>query len=328
MHIGWFHFRTDVGFVGGHRVDERLKSPVSVKASGGSLTRVVLALALPAMAGSNAVPAAHCQILHASGSRPSFEVATIKPSKPDETVSGMRFSDGGRVFLTSNATLRDLIQEGYNVKATSQIAGATGWMTTEKFDLAARLEDADAARLASLPMDEKIQQIRLMVQSLLADRFRLKLESSTRQSSFFTLLEAKGGAKLRPSVMAAADPNGINVPHPVAGPSLVRKGAGKLEAAGVSMPLLADTLSRMPELGGEGGFTIGDLVVDKTGLTGSYDWSLSWTPVNREGGDPAPETAGPSLFTAVREQLGLRLERTKGTVEVLVIEHVERPTAN
>ena len=272
--------------------------------------------------------AAGGQILHASGPRPSFEVATIKPSNPDETVSGMRFSDGGHVFVTTNATLRDLMQEGYNVKSTSQIVGATGWMTTEKFDVEARLEDTAFKQLASLAMDGKIDQIRLMVQSLLAERFGLKLDSSTRTSSFFSLVQAKGGSKLRPTAMAPADPNGINVPHPVSGPTLARKGAGELEATGVSMALLADTLSRMPELGSEGGFTIGDLVVDKTGLMGSYDWSLRWAAMRQAGGEVEQDTSRPSLFTAVQEQLGLKLERTKGPVEVLVIQNVHRPSAN
>ena len=265
------------------------------------------------------------QILHATGPRPAFEVATIKPSKPDETVSGMRFSEGGHVFVTTNATLRDLIQEGYNVKSTSQILGASGWMTTEKFDVEARLEDADFTHLADMAMEMKIDQIRLMVQSLLAERFGLKLDSSTRTSSFFELVQARGGSKLRPSVMAPADPNGINVVHPVAGPTLARKGRGKLEATGVSMALLDDTISRMPELGADGGFTIGDLVVDKTGLTGSFDWSLNWTPA---GSDAEQDASGPSLFTALQEQLGLKLQRTKGPVEVLVIQHVDRPSAN
>ena len=274
-------------------------------------------------------PLAQGQILHATAPRPAFEVATLKPSKPDETVSGMGFSDGGHVFVTTNATLRDLIQEGYNVKSTNQIVGATGWMVTKKFDVQARLEGGEFERLATLPMGEKIQQVRLMVQTLLEERFSLKLSSSTRQTSYFSLQQVKEGSKLRPTAMAPADVDVIKGPHLVVGPKLVRPGVGKLEATGVSMALLADTLSRMPELGGEGGFTIGDLLVDKTGLLGSYDWTLSWTPSDQAtGSDAAQEVNGPNLFTALREQIGLRLERTKGTVEVLVIDHVERPSAN
>ena len=273
---------------------------------------------------------AQAQILHATGPRPSFQVATIKPSKPDETVSGMRFSDGGRGFVTTNATLRDLIQEAYNVKSTNQIIGAGGWMTSEKFDIEARLEDAEFSLLAAMPMEQKIDQIRLMVQSLLRERFALSLDESTRQSTFFLLVQAKGGSRLRPSLMAPLDPDGIKVPHPVTGPTLLRKGPGKIEAAGVSMALLSDTLARMPELGGEGGFTIGDLVVDKTGFTGSYDWSLNWTPLvlSQSGDEGVQNNGAPALFTAVQEQLGLKLGKTKGPVEVLVITHVEKPTAN
>ena len=274
-----------------------------------------------------AAPLAGAQILHASGPRPAFEVATIKPSKPEETVSGMGFRDGGRVFTSTNSTLRDLIQEGYNVKSTNQIVGATGWMTIDKFDVEGRLDDAEFTRMASLPMDEKITRIRLMVQSLLQERFALRLDFATRQSSLFTLVQAKEGSKLRAAAMAPPDPNGVNVAHPVDGPRLQRQRAGRIEAFGVSTALLADTLSRMPELGGEGGFTMGDLVVDKTGLTGSYDWSLNWTPIDLAGGEAA-DSGGASLFTALREQLGLKLDRTKGTVDVVVIGHVERPSGN
>jgi uncharacterized protein (TIGR03435 family) len=274
-------------------------------------------------------PLAHSQILHASGPRPSFQVATIKPSKPDETRAGMSLSDGGRGFITTNATVRDLIQEAYNVKAANQIVGANGWMTTDKFDIEARLEDSQFAKLANAPIGDKIQQIRLMLQSLLEERFALKLSESTRQSSFFSLVQTKGGSKMKPTAMAPADPNGVNLPHPVMGPSLTRKGPGKFEATGVSIPMLADALSRLSELGATGGFTIGELVVDKTGLPGSYDWSLTWTPDSgNEGGDVAQNANAPSLFTALQEQLGLKLERTKGQVEVLVIDHVERPSAN
>jgi uncharacterized protein (TIGR03435 family) len=273
------------------------------------------------------------QILHATGPRPAFEVATIKPSKPDETRSGMSLADGGRVFLTTNATLRDLIQEAYNVKSADQIIGpsgwATGWATKDKYDIRATLEEAQVARVTAMPMEQQIDQIRLMLQTLLDERFALKLDASTRQSTIFLLVQSKGGSKVKPSAMAAADPTGVNAPHPVTGPSLTRPSAGKIQAAGVSMKLLADTLSRMPELGAEGGFTMGDLVVDKTNLPGSYDWSMIWTPSDvADAGGLAANDGAPSLFTALQEQLGLKLDKTKGSVEVLVVTHWDRPTAD
>lgn len=267
------------------------------------------------------------QILHATGPRPAFQVATIKPSSATETRAGMGFSAGGRGFTTVNATLRDLIQEAYNVKSAGQIEGASGWMTSDKFDIEARMDDPQVEAMAKLPMEKKIDQVRLMLQSLLEERFALKLGESTRQATFFDLVVAKGGSKMKATEMAPIDPAGAPA-HPVNGPRLLRRGPGKLEATGASMGLLTDTLSRLHELGAEGGFTVGELIVDKTGLTGMYDWTLNWTPDTVAQGDDVGDAAGPSLFTALQEQLGLKLEKTKAPVEVLVIEHVERPTEN
>jgi uncharacterized protein (TIGR03435 family) len=267
------------------------------------------------------------QILHATGARPTFEVATIKASSPEETRSAMGFSAGGRGFTANGATVRDLIQEAYNVKSANQIEGASGWMTTEKFDIEARMDDSEVALLATQSMEEKIRQVRLMVQSLLAERCGLKLTESTRESSFFLLLPARGGPKLKPAAMVAA--SGDTAAHPASGPTVQWKGPGRVEATGVSMGTLAEWISRLPELGAEGGFTVGDLVIDKTGLTGMYDWTLTWEPdAEVQARDAIGGGAGPSLFTALQEQLGLRLEKTKGQVEVLVIDRVTRPSAD
>jgi uncharacterized protein (TIGR03435 family) len=267
------------------------------------------------------------QALHASGPLPSFETATIKASSKDETRSSMGFTAGGRGFNTTNATVRDLIQEAYNLKSTDQVMGANGWMITEKFDVEARMDDAQADRLKAMPRPEKIDQVRLMVQSLLADRFRLKLHESTRKSSYFELEQAKGGAKLKPTRLAAPDPFGVNAPHPAVGPQMVRKGPGTLQATGVGVSMLAEALSRMPELGSQGGFTMGELVVDRTGLTGMYDWTLNWSPDNGSAAEtPNPDT--PSLFEALQEQLGLKLVKAKGAVEVVIIDDVRHPSEN
>jgi uncharacterized protein (TIGR03435 family) len=293
---------------------------------GGIMLRISGAMGLMVGVGMGGLPM-RAQILHASGPRPSFQVATIKPSAKDETRAEMKFTAGGRGFSTTNATVRDLIQESYNVKSADQIVGASGWMTTEKFDIDARLEDAEAELMKTMPMDKRIDQVRLMGQSLLEERFGLKLSESTRESAFFELVAAKGGAKLKPSEMAPADPNGVNVPHPVAGPRMARRGPGRLEATGEGLPMLTDALSRMPELGAQGGFTVGELVVDKTGLTGMYDWTLNWSP-DTGSGTPPENPEAPSLFTALEEQLGLKLMKAKAAVEVLVIDHVERPSEN
>lgn len=268
------------------------------------------------------------QIVHASGPRPSFEVATIKPASPDETQSGMGFSDGGRGFHTSNATVRDLIQEAWNVKSTDQIEEAPGWASGQKFDIEARMSDAQATSLASLPFGERVRQVRLMLQMLLENRCELKVHSSTRKSTFFTLLPAKGGPKLKPTQMIPADPATKTPAHPAVGPKVQSKGSGRVEATGASMPMLTEFISRQPELGFSGGFTLGELIVDKTGLFGAYDWILAWQPESDSNPDTTGNLNGPSFFTALREQLGLELKKTKGQVEVLVIDHVTPPSAD
>jgi bla regulator protein BlaR1 len=291
------------------------------------LAAAAAVVAAPLALGLARMPVIFGQILKVSGPRPSFEVATIKASSKDETGSAMGITDGGRGFKTGNATVRDLIQEAYNLKSTDQVLGASGWMTTEKFDVEARMDDAQADLLKAMPMGQKIDQVRLMVQSLLAERFGLKLHESTRENSFFALEVAKGGAKLKPTAMAAADPHSVNAPHPVVGPLVHWMGPGKLQATGVAVGTLTEELSRMPELGSQGGFTMGELVVDKTGLTGMYDWTLTWSPDNGSG-EKAENGDAPSLYTALQEQLGLKLVKAKGPVEVVVIDHIEKPTVD
>ena len=288
------------------------------------ISRTILLTALSVIAVLFIAPRVPAQILHASGPRPSFEVATIKPASPDETRSGMGFSDGGRGFHTSNATLRDLIQEAWNVKSTDQILEAPGWASGQKFDIEARMSDAQATSLANLPFSERVRQVRLMLQMLLENRCELKLHSSTRNSTFFTLLPAKGGPRLKPTQIVPADPATKTPAHPAVGPRVQSKGPGRVEATGASMLMLTEFISRQPELGSNGGFMLGELVLDKTGLSGAYDWTLTWQPES----DPNPDVSGPSFFTALREQLGLELKKTKGPVEVLVIDHITPPSAD
>ena len=108
---------------------------------------------------------------------------------------------------------------------------------------------------------------------------------------------------------------------------MLRKGPGKLQATGVGVAMLADTLSRMPELGFQGGFTMGELVVDKTGLTAMYDWTLNWSPDNGTA-EETEKADAPSLFEALQEQLGLKLVKTKGKVALVIIDEVQHPSEN
>jgi uncharacterized protein (TIGR03435 family) len=181
----------------------------------------------------------------------------------------------------------------------SQISGIPAPLNSEKFDIEARSDPSIDAQLSKLDSDQAKLQKQLMLQSLLADRFKLTWHKEIRQLPVFDLVIAKGGSKLQES---KADGRTYNT------------GTQRISDQGVTMPVLADQLAAR----------LGRPVIDKTGLTGRYDVTLKWTPDDTE---PAPD-APPSIFTAVQEQLGLKLESTKGPVETLVIDHVEEPSPN
>lgn len=256
-----------------------------------------------------------------------FEVASVKPTKgaigprgglcsgPDSQVRLTRPGPAGLSDVNApspmppgtcryqEALLRDIIAAAYDIR---NVVGGPSWMESERFDI-----DAKADRLR--PQRELNQ----MLQALLEERFALRLRRETRSVDGFALMRADGGVRLKPSEVAGA------------GGLLSRYGS--VTTPGAPMPRLAQFL----------GSRLGRLVIDETGLVGNYGFTLTWTPADDEqplapGAPPQMESAlrvdfdpnGPSLFTAVTEQLGLRLEARKVPQEFLVIDAVERPTLN
>jgi uncharacterized protein (TIGR03435 family) len=170
-----------------------------------------------------------------------------------------------------------------------------------------------------------------MLQALLADRFKLSIHRETKELPVYALVAAKNGPKLQEAKADATYPNGIKGPDGVARGGMMRIGGGEVTGQGLPIANLTRMLSQQ----------LGRTVIDKTGLTGKYDFTLQWTPDESQGpmfkgadgappgGNPAPpESSGPSLFTAIQEQLGLKLESQKGPVEIIVIDHVEKPSQN
>ena len=210
-------------------------------------------------------------------------------------------------FRTGNLSIRDLIQYAYNLPK-SQIVGGPVWLDSAMYDIDAKSSAEMDARLKAMPNEDAKQQKRLMVQALLKDRFSLAAHEETRELPIYNLVVAKGGVKFKPS-----DMNGTTI----------ETGRSRLHVQGSddTLGLLARQLAQMQ----------GRVVVNKTGLTGRYDLTLRWTPDDEStpllNGEPDPN-APPGLFTAIQEQLGLRLEPGKGPVPVLVIDHVEQPSAN
>jgi len=189
--------------------------------------------------------------------------------------------------------------------------------------------------LEKLPPEQRILQVRLRVQSLLADRFKLLVRDETKEIPVYALVIAKNGPKLREAKPGDTYPNGIKGPDGRSHPGMWWVEGGKLTGQALPMASLVMILSQSCQL------ELGRTVLDQTGLKGKYDIALKWTPDQSSAGmfmgtagvkpgaeSAPPDSSGPSLFTAIQEQLGLKLESTKGPTEAIVIDHIERPTAN
>ncbi|HXP87207.1 MAG TPA: TIGR03435 family protein [Bryobacteraceae bacterium] len=240
--------------------------------------------------------------------RPSFEVASIKPDDSSDPRFFIGFQPGGR--FNANAPLKMLISVAYDVQ-NHQIAGGPNWLESARFNIEAKPESAMP------PPGPAFQtQMRLMLQSMLEDRFKLALHRETREEQVYDLVVAKGGSKLKKATETQKkNQQGMGIRR------------GQLNGSAAPIVMLANTLSQQ----------LGRPVIDKTGLTATYDFSLTYTPEPGQGGGfgppgpdapPPPDPNGPSIFTALQEQLGLRLESAKGPVDVLVIDHAEKPDAN
>lgn len=184
-------------------------------------------------------------------------------------------------------------------------------MDSERFNITAKEDESVSVGRQKLPWKQYREQLGLMAQAMLADRFHLRVIHRPKEASILALMIAPGGSKL---VRSARDHYEADF----------RGRRGQLIATGISIAQLADALSWMPEVGSR-------KVVDHTGLEGTFDLTLRWSwEQSSEAGDPATtvQPDAPSMLTAVQEQLGLRLQATKGSLDYLVVERVERPSEN
>ena len=232
-----------------------------------------------------------------------FEVATIKLSNPE--TPGKAFTARGRHFITINTTLSDIIVFAYGLHPR-QVVGGAAWLETTKYDLDALPEGEGQPSL---------EQMKTMLRKLLADRFKLTFHRDKKELSVYALVVGKTGSKLTKS---AGDPNGP--------PGLFFQGLGVLPARNATMADFAGVMQAA---------VLDRPVVDQTGLPGRYDFMLKWTPDQTQFGGlgvkvppPSDDAAAPDLFTAIQQQLGLKLESVKAPVDVLVIDKVERPSEN
>jgi uncharacterized protein (TIGR03435 family) len=284
----------------------------------------------------------YLQILQKTGPRPSFEVATIKPSKPDEVQNVMMGTRDG-YYSAHRMSLRQLVKFAYLVTVEDQLVGGSGWMDKEYFDIEAKAAEPEIQSMRRIGVAGSMEQFRLMLQSLLQNRFQLKVSSRMQQLSVYALVVARGGPKLKQvaappeSVSAVMPPPPPPPPPPPAGgapppllqppgsPGIRKTGPNQVTATALRMRWFADWLVHQGEAGNR-------VVVDETGLKGSYDFVLNGIqsePSAVSGATPTPpDDSIVSIFTALQEQLGLKLIPAKAPVEVLVIDHAEHPSAN
>lgn len=240
-------------------------------------------------------------------SAPVFDVAAIHAhiSEPHEHNSIWSSPLDGH-FRAENVSVVMLIHWAYEMPET-RILDAPGWAGSTYFNIDATADPAVDQRLHNLTADAGRKQKEMMVQAMLADRFKLVTHTETRELPIYELVVAKGGARL-------GDPKYSG--------TTFNYSRGRIEVDGSnSVAFLAEELSK--ETGRD--------VVDKTGITGRYDLKLQWTPDDATAPqllNGVPVDSGPTLFTALEEQLGLKLVPTKGPVQVLVIDHVAMPSAN
>jgi uncharacterized protein (TIGR03435 family) len=236
-----------------------------------------------------------------------FDVAAIHPHSPEPHEHNSIWSspfDGH--FKATNVSLIMLIQWAWQTPET-RILGAPAWAGTTMFNIEAAADASVDAQLKALSSDAGRQQKERMVQALLADRFKLVTHTETRELPIYDLVVAKDGPKLGDLKDTGTS---INL------------GRDHMEVQGSnSVSLLADQLSKV----------VGRDVIDKSGIAGRYDLKLHWTPddsATSTADGSAADASGPSIFTALEEQLGLKLEPAKGPVRVLVIDHAEMPSEN
>lgn len=236
------------------------------------------------------------QLAYAQLPAPAFEVATIKPAAPSpDGHTHINYPPNDR-FSAINITLAALMQWAYGMPE-KQILDGPAWLGSIRFDIEAKTEADERAKNLAAAEDRDLK--RRMVQTLLADRFQLKVHQETRTLPAYDLQLAKGGSKLQPT---HSNGKSIGIGH------------NHFTGEGLTTTLIAEELSQIA----------GRVVVDRTDLDGRYDVKLLWTP-----DDAAPtDNSAPSLFTAIQEQLGLKLEPAKEPVPVLVIDHIDLPTPN
>jgi uncharacterized protein (TIGR03435 family) len=292
------------------------------------MTRRLLALLI--------LPLVHAAATHAQDSgQPRFEVASVKRNLANDgriSISGR----GGR-FTATGVSLKLLLRNAYQMQEF-QIVGGPDWLDVDRFDIAATAS-ADVGPPSAVGGPTRQQ---LMVRSLLADRFHVAVHTETRELPVYALVRARRDGKLGPALTeapadcTAAAPRPQSPPPaagpPQLGPCSTAVGPGFIRTRGQTLAQFAAALSTLGNIGA----SLNRMIIDRTDLPGRYDIELRFTPdrIPNFGPDGPPagmppiDPNGPSIFTALQEQLGLKLDAQRGPVDVLVVDRAEAPTAD
>lgn len=225
----------------------------------------------------------------------AWDVVSIKPHKQLESGGSLYVRPDG--LEINNLTIHSLMWSAFDVKSQDQFSGWPGWADSDHYDVRAKVAPEDAERWHNTHGHDGEEQYQRLIRQILEDRFALKAHIEKRELPVYELVVAKQGSKLKEH---APNTGSISNYHP-----------GKISAQATTITSLIVNLSG----------TVGRVVIDKTGLSGTYDFELTWAP------DYQPD-AGPSIFTALQEQLGLKLQSARAPVDVVVIDHIEHPSEN
>ena len=242
-----------------------------------------------------------------------FELATIRPARPDDRNSNLNFNQGH--VTVENITLFSLLKNAYglNTGSDDQIVGAPGWVKTTAYDIRTTEDEATAKRIASMTPDDQERAIDGMLRNLIEERFDLKAHLEDQPRSVAALVQTKSGSKLT-LFHDCSVPSGASCqPSDWQG---LHNSNGHIEGKGATTTMLANVLAMQPDVGGR-------MVVDSTDLRGKFNFDLRYTPDGVQA-----DNRGPSLFSALQEQLGLKLVSKRLPVKILVIEQVSPPSPN
>jgi uncharacterized protein (TIGR03435 family) len=252
-----------------------------------------------------------------SATKPTaYDVVSIRQNKSGAMNSNVRFPPNG--LTMTNMPLMQLFMSAFGPRDQRSISGLpdwTGWMSSTRFDVVAKMDENTFAAIKKLPPEEATQERKQMVEQLLVDRFKLKVHHEQKELPVYALVVAKGGSKLKD-----ADPSLHTSPGAEYHPGRTSQKDGELSGDAIGIDNLVRYLSALSDR----------QVVNQTGLTGKYDIKLKWLPVQASQDNERTDldASRASIFTAVQEQLGLKLESTKAMTDMIVVDHIEMPSEN